>query len=55
MYHAITFLVFAAAVAAYLTGSQAGAIGLLAAGVAIECYGWYRVFHRDKPVREPKD
>jgi len=37
MYHAITFLVFAAAVAAYLTGSQAGAIGLLVAGVETLC------------------
>ncbi|QKK01258.1 MAG: glycosyl transferase family 39 [Pseudomonadota bacterium] len=53
MYHAITFLVFVAALAAYFAGSQAGAVGLLVAGVAIECYAWYRVLHRDKPDRDP--
>lgn len=48
MYHAITVLVFLAALFAYIVGSQPGAIGLFVVGLAIECYGWYRILRKRK-------
>lgn len=51
MRHVLTLLVFAAAAAAYMAGSQMGTIALFLLGGALETYGWSRIIRARRQAR----